>query len=132
MAVIRSRFIIYWLPFLTYAALILALSSQSHLPGQEKVPDKVAHFCEYGFFALLFSRALTSGVLFSISGRQLLGVIAAGGIYAATDEFYQSFIPHRTSSIYDWLADMAGICGMITFLVVLRKRDKEAHETKTV
>src|SRR5262245_30546013 len=128
----HSNFLFYWLPFLIYSGLILGLSSQSHIPGQDVAPDKLEHFFEYGLFALLFSRALTSGVLFSISGKQLWRVLLVGALFGATDEFYQSFIPHRTSSIYDWFADMAGICGMITFLLVTRKRDKEVHETKTV
>lgn len=127
-----NRFVVYWVPFLIYAGFILSLSSQSHIPGQDLVPDKLEHFCEYGLFALLFSRALTSGVLFSISGKQLWRVLLVGALFGATDEFYQSFIPHRTSSIYDWFADMAGICGMITFLLVKRKRDKEVRETTTV
>lgn len=124
------RFLRYWLPFLLYSVLILTVSSQSHVPGAQHVQDKVAHFTEYGIFAFLFWRALIHTNRTGPHWPKIITIILISAGFGAFDEFYQSFIPGRFSSVYDWFADVAGILGMITFLGVYQHL-KEAPDVRT-
>lgn len=71
--------------------------------------DKFFHVIEYFFFGWLLMRAM--GVTFS--GRSVLALAAAacvvGILYALTDEWHQSFVPPRESSVTDLMADTIGI-----------------------
>jgi len=107
----------FWLPVLAYVSAIYALSSQPNLP----VPlgfaygDKVAHLCEYLVLGLLLVRALRATLRVSrplFAAMMAIGLVVAVG---ASDEFLQSFIPGRTSDIFDLLADSLG--GAIAQLV---------------
>lgn len=86
--------------------LIFYLSSLSEF-GKLKLPygsDKIIHFLKYSILAFLLAWALNkSGVKRFI----LLGWVIAS-LYGITDEIHQSFVPKRSASIYDVLADMAG------------------------
>ena len=35
--------------------------------------------------------------------------ILLGSLYGVSDEFHQMFVPHRTASLMDWVADFTGI-----------------------
>lgn len=118
-----TKFAFYWLPAILYAGLILFLSSQSHLPGQSKIPDKPVHLLEYLGFAIFLSRAVLSG-RHPATFRQMLAVLLLAASFAAFDEFYQSFIPGRTSSVYDWAADVTGIGLAITLLLWGRSKEQ--------
>jgi VanZ family protein len=71
---------------------------------------KSAHFCSYGFLGALafFSWRATLPALprwtFRWSILALLLAVTAAGL----DEFHQSFIPSRTSSLRDVLLDLVG------------------------
>ncbi|MEJ2720657.1 MAG: VanZ family protein [bacterium] len=99
------------LPVCVYLVLIFAASSIPSLspPGPDFVSkDKVAHVLEYSVLGVLLfrgaggsprpSRVATFAFLFAI-----------GVTVAAVDEIYQSFIPGRMMSVYDWFADVSGI-----------------------
>jgi len=98
----------FWFPPLLYMAAIFYVSSRSQpLPAlTEHVWDKLLHLTEYAGLGALWCRALRSegwrwpaAILVS-----LLAVMA----YGASDEWHQSFVPLRDSSVRDWLADMLG------------------------
>lgn len=116
------QFVIYWVPVLLYACFILTLSSQSHVPGAGRLPDKPLHAIEYSGFAFLLTRAMTSG-----NGRSAAWPLATAALlaalFAAFDEYYQSYIPGRDSSVLDWLADVTGIG--VTISLLLLRRSKE-------
>ena len=98
-----SRAASTWLPVVSWAALIFALSSIPHLGTGlgtwDTVLRKGAHVTEYAVFGLLLVRAL---------GREapafLLGVA-----YAITDEIHQHFVTGRHSSPIDVAIDSAGV-----------------------
>lgn len=119
-----SSFVFYWVPFLLYCALILSLSSQSQLPDTARISDKLLHGIEYLIFGFLLLRALTRNRLAQSSRKRLAITLLTGAAFSAFDEYYQSYIPGRFSSVYDWYADVAGIILMITLLLVRRYRDE--------
>jgi VanZ family protein len=100
----------FWLPVLAYVSIIFALSSQPYLqpPLTFVNGDKVAHLCEYLVLGLLLVRALRATLRVS---RPLFAAMIAIGlvvIVGVSDEFLQSFIPGRQSSVFDVLADVLG------------------------
>lgn len=104
-------------------ALIFYSSSQSN-PAPELtglVWDKLLHAGGYALLAILYARALR--------GENLAVRVAAVGavlltcLYAASDEFHQSFTPMRTMDIRDWIADsIGGVAGAIVFAVSTASR----------
>lgn len=104
------KFIKYWLPVIIYAILIFCLSS---IPGKQ-IPslfiyqDVVFHILEYAIFALLIIRALKAynpGMVYSM---RFLLTICLVILYAAGDEFHQSFISGRCPSLIDITYDGIG------------------------
>jgi VanZ family protein len=118
-----GRLLFYWLPVAAYASLILSLSSIPGIPGAPRVPDKALHALEYFLFGVLLARAFLQGS--NPTRQKLVNVVLAGAAFAALDEYYQSFIPGRFSSVYDWIADVTGI-GLVISLLLLRRIKEQA------
>ena len=97
-----------WLPLLLYMAAIFHFSSESHpLPAlTAHVWDKLLHFVEYTGLGLLWCRALR-GERLGWAAATVLAVLATAA-YGASDEWHQSFVPLRDSSVRDWFADALG------------------------
>jgi VanZ family protein len=100
----------FWLPVLAYVSIIFAVSSQPNLksPLPFANGDKIAHLGEYLVLGLLLVRAVRASLRVS---RPLFAAMIAIGILVTVgvaDEFLQSFIPGRTSDIFDLLADVLG------------------------
>lgn len=119
-------FVRYWLPVLAYVALIFVLSAQPGLspPVHFQNSDKVAHLLEYGVLGLLFARALRA----TLPARSWLFLsmlmLGAGLGIAACDEYFQSFIPGRDSTVLDWLADGTGLTfAQLAYLAAARDRE---------
>ena len=105
------RFLWYWLPVLMYVCMILTLSGQPHLrpPFHFAFADKASHMLEYSGLGVLLAQALRAGRPAAMSMRTAIAAIALGMIMGAGDEFFQSFVPGRTSDILDVLADTTGV-----------------------
>lgn len=89
----------------------------------EKYPiDKIFHVIEYGFFGWLLVRAWRLSFLSKPFLVLALAAFLTGALYGATDEWHQSFVPHRESSAKDWLADTAGV--ILGIAVWARQREK--------
>lgn len=110
-----------------YMGLIWELSSVSRLPRVPILPfahaDKLIHAVEYGGLALL--------VCFAVGRPRriaaLVAVIVAGG-YGAVDEVHQSFVPNRSSTVGDWIADVTGaLVVSLAWLYRLRERGDETN-----
>jgi VanZ family protein len=105
-----------WLPVLVCCIGIITVSSIPRLAANPLLfpcCDKVAHFIEYS----VLGAALR---YWSRKGRKAL---LAGGVgFAALDEFHQSFIPGRTASLWDFVADGCGLAaGFLLSRRFLRK-----------
>jgi len=115
-----------WLAVAGWLTLIFFLSSQSQLPSPpDAVLDfifkKSAHFTVYAVLAVLFRRALPpSRWIWALSW--VLTVL-----YAASDEWHQSFVPGRHPQLTDVLIDA---CGATTGLLIfwwLQRRAQAAN-----
>ncbi|MFC2099416.1 VanZ family protein [Candidatus Bipolaricaulota bacterium] len=71
--------------------------------------DKLFHAAEFAVFALLAWKAFR---------RRLAPALLATLLFAALDEFHQSFVPTRDASVLDGLADAVGA---VLALVVARR-----------
>ena len=105
-----SRRFVLWLPVVLWAGLIFALSSVpdlgTGLGTWDLVLRKIAHFCEY---------AVLGGLLLRAVGRELVAV-AAGALYAASDELHQHFVAGRHAAFRDVAIDTAGVLAGVLLL----------------
>jgi VanZ family protein len=70
-----------------------------------------AHVGEYAVLALLMWRALRWGISVSLRMPALFGVVLlACSLFAASDEFHQTFVKSRTPSVRDVFLDIGGAC----------------------
>ncbi len=109
------------IPAILCMAIIFKISSMTSadLEGLPHVWDKLAHTCEYatlaGCFALWWERA-------KWSSRQCIRVLIVAVlalVYGCTDEFHQSFVEGRDSSVLDLVADLVGgLIGGTVYAVV--------------
>jgi VanZ family protein len=98
-----------WLPPLLLMAVIFIFSAQpdlnTGLGPLDTAGRKLVHFAEYALLALLWWRALRT----RLDGRRAaLAAFAVTALYAASDEFHQSFVEGRSGSPLDWAIDCAG------------------------
>lgn len=96
-----------WLPFLVYLGAIFWVSHQTRLPAGVGRWDKLLHAVEYAAAAALAIRAI-HGSLRDVPA----GIVASGAalaiVYGLLDELHQSFVPGRSSTWGDALADAVG------------------------
>jgi VanZ family protein len=144
-------FLKYWLPALIWMALIFSASSDTNSFAHSsriiapllhwlfpQMPDdtlylivlfvrKCAHLTEYAVFALLLWRALRKPVKNDPrpwiwrEARLALLIVA---LYAASDEFHQSFVPTRTGLVSDVFVDTAGGAAGLLALWAFGRRQK--------
>ena len=141
----NKKFVVYFTLTALYAALIFYLSSQSQLPHVasemgdllQKIlnivgvqyfymfkfilqyPDKLEHFLVFFVFGILL-RLTTSHSRYSpIRENAMLVTLVAGIGYGALDEVHQMLVPHRSSSIYDFVADASGIIAAQIFIALV-------------
>ena len=102
--------------------LIFFLSAQPDLDSGlgliDTIGRKVVHFAIYGLLAVLWRRALASRMG---GGRATLGALLIAALYAATDEYHQSFVSGRDGSPFDWAIDSAGA---VTAMLLARSRGR--------
>ncbi len=117
-----SRKAIAWGPVILWALGLFLLSEIQGTPDAFQpflaISDKVVHFVLYLALGGLLARARWVGGTEGWHGAFLL----VGLLYAAIDEWHQSFVPGRTPEPADWLADAAGVAVGYVFLTVARSR----------
>ena len=116
------RDLLHWLPAILCASLIFFLSEQTPTVFRS-TSNILVHFVEFGLFALSIVWGVTSGFLTDLTLKRAIWIWSAAAIYAASDEFHQSFVPSRVASIGDVAADAAGAASFL-LLVYLVKRGK--------
>jgi VanZ family protein len=77
---------------------------------------KSGHFLGYGFIGLAWLRAWWMTLPYSRFLPDALLALLSTAAMASADEFHQSFLPNRTSSVWDVLIDC---CGAITLQILV-------------
>jgi len=113
-----------WLAIAGWMALIFFFSSQPQLPSApdpwaDLIFKKGAHFTVYAVLAVLFRRGLPPS-RWSWALSLVLTVL-----YAASDEWHQSFVPGRHPQLTDVLID---VCGATTGLWIFWRIERRAQE----
>ena len=91
--------------------LIFVLSSQPALPLQNlfSAQDKFEHFLAYAALAYCYARSFVQQGVYTWQKITLITLLTI--MYGCSDEFHQSFVPGRDSSLLDVLADgIGGLC----------------------
>ena len=94
---------------------------------------KCAHVAEYAILALLLWRALRSGSAVRAKMSMLIAAVLLGcAVFAASDEFHQSFVKSRTPSLRDVLLDIAGaLFGLLIGASFARRHSKKTCSTRS-
>ncbi len=71
--------------------------------------DKVEHIIQYAILGFLLYHTLKNSPYATSRNYAPIFAVIIGVAYGATDEFHQFFVPGRTTSIWDLLADSIGI-----------------------
>ena len=124
----------YWLPLILWMAIIFSASTRLGAPentsyffrplmhwlfphiSEEKfeqihfIVRKTAHFVEYAVLGVLAWRAVEFDPAFGAysAGRRFRLALMLCMLYAASDEFHQSFVPSRQAAVQDVLLDTCG------------------------
>jgi VanZ family protein len=113
-----------WLPPLVLMAVIFFFSAQPNLNSGlgwiDHVGRKIVHASEYALLCFLWWRALRT----KLDRVRALGVAwAIATLYAASDEFHQSFVSGRHATWVDVAIDSMG-AGLFVLLMLraLRRR----------
>jgi VanZ family protein len=94
--------------------LIFFLSAQPDLPQApgpwlDTFLKKGGHALAFGILAWLYLRALRGR--FPATATLRLVSIGLAMLYAASDEYHQTFVPGRKGRLFDVGVDTAGVCG---------------------
>ena len=84
-------------------------------------PDKIAHMVLYAVFGFLLYLTLKNSSNIALRNYAFIFAIIIGTAYGVSDEFHQSFVPGRTASISDLLADSIGVT-IAQALVFIKER----------
>lgn len=133
-----SRYQVFWrmwMPVLLYCAIIFIASS---IPARDMPAgrfwqlDKLVHAVVYGGLALLLYRGFASHLARRRARRPRL---LAGGLAVATsvaygisDEWHQSFVPGRTATVGDVLADGLGAVLCVGAAIALQRYWKRVSD----
>lgn len=99
---------------------ILGPMSEPRWAHVHHVIRKCGHFLGYGLVALTWLRAWWMTLPKSGFLKDAVLALLGTALVAASDEFHQSFLPNRTSSVWDVLLDCGGaiVMQLVVFLVL--------------
>lgn len=91
--------------------------------------QKAGHFTEYLILALVLYRALRQTNRGRGSRWAAVLTLVAGVIFAVSDEWHQSFVPHREPRIWDVFIDSAGVLTALALSRWLEYRRAQTQAT---
>ncbi len=109
-----------WLPSIALMGVIFILSGQpaSNLPffGEYDIlVKKLGHATGYALLGIAYYFALPPRLR---AGYRWMLALLMAVLFALSDEFHQSFVEGRTSSLVDVMIDTAGAAVALTFAVI--------------
>ncbi len=111
----------YLVPFLRWLDPHISISAIAAIHFALR---KLGHLTEYAILAALLWRALRSARNLRARMTTLfVGVWVTCAIFAASDEFHQSFIATRTASLNDALIDSLGAAAGLAICLAIAQRD---------
>jgi VanZ family protein len=113
---------ILWAATFIWAAVIFYFSTMTGSNVPSVMPDFIPHFIEYAVFACLLTAAIWATKKQMPAGLIGLWAICFTSIYAASDEFHQSFVPGRTPDVKDWAVDVLAAIVIAAVFFFLRAR----------
>ncbi len=125
----------YWLPLLIYMGLIVYLSSLSQPPEtlMEVIDwgpiDKVFHLVEFTVLGVLLARALSYSLRRTLSTYSWIIAFAVAVLFGVSDEWHQSFVIGRHSTVSDLIVDIIG-SALGVGIVYLRVKRKETQDSE--
>ena len=127
-----ARFLKYQFPVIFWGLLIAVVSSIPKI--SQPIPsiphaDKAAHFLEYAVFAYLMCRALFYSAQPHHLSRPVIMAILFCAVFAAGDELHQLFIPGRSGSFSDFIADSLGILSALILFYFRHDKIASAGES---
>jgi hypothetical protein len=114
-----------WGPACIMMTLIFTASGTSgqdlpHFGFLDLIVKKGGHAFGYALLGISYLRGLTKGR--NVSPGQLLLAVMLASLYAATDEFHQSFTPGRSPSVEDVIIDTIGATAGVGLWPFIRTR----------
>ena len=114
-----SRFLV---PFLRWLDPQISLAALNAIQVGVR---KLGHLTEYAILAMLFWRALRGASRWQTKMSMLFLIASVGcAIFAASDEFHQSFVPSRTASPIDAMIDICGALIGLAICLILAGRKR--------
>lgn len=114
----------YYLPAILYVLIIILLSSLNQGTVSKftwGIEDFILHAVEYHFFGVTLIWAILREKPWHELKASYRLAVSIGALLAIADEFYQSFIPSRFSTVEDVVADVFGvILSIITFSLLMK------------
>jgi VanZ family protein len=94
----------------------------------QRIPqfDKVVHFTIGGLLALFLDGALRQRTAFTLAGFAIPLAALVVLVPAGIEEYLQRYSAHRTSSIWDFVADLLGV----VVLLSLSRRVRRARRVR--
>ena len=118
------RFLRYWFPVLFYCVIIFVQSSYPTVKKTYDLPhiDKLFHLVGYAILGILFFRGFKNSRFSNNFALIRTASILLTGMYGATDELHQHYVPHRTADIWDVFSDLlGGFLGVYIYQALLEK-----------
>ena len=123
-----TTFIYFWFPPLLLCAVIFAFSATPNMVISTGTNDfilrKLVHMFEFGLLAVLFYRAISRGTRFTLRTifltRTFWLAFLLTLLYAASDEYHQTFVATRVGNPTDFFIDSVGmIIGIVLYIGVI-------------
>jgi VanZ family protein len=120
----QHGFVFVWGPAAGLMAAIFLASSVPHLDTSDSgLSDKSLHSWAYAALGALLLRALSGAAWAGVTARAAALAWLSAVLWGAFDELHQTFVPGRSLSGGDWLADALGAAlGVAAVLVLARLR----------
>ena len=126
----KILFIIQWIIFCVLIFYFSSLPKVEFLPQSILNCDKLLHLTSFFFYGISTQLFINTIFINRRKSTRILFVLIIGIIYPLTDEFHQSFVPGRTSDIFDFLADFIGIILSLSLFNLILKGFNKFNESR--